>query len=128
MGDGHVFAGGANGGVFRKSLGANGKPGGGDDGAWVPISDAILSLSTGDLLYDEASNVLWYATGEANTGGTSYTGAGVYRLANATAGVFTQANRVGGTGSRAAASTSSRSVRASFTPRAPGASGGTPPP
>ncbi len=97
VGDGHVFAGGANGGVFRKSLGANGKPGGGDDGAWVPISDAILSLSTGDLLYDEASNVLWYATGEANTGGTSYTGAGVYRLANATAGVFTQANRVGGT-------------------------------
>ena len=95
VGDNHVFAGGANGGVFRRSLGSDGKPSA-DDGAWVPISDGILSLSTGDLLYDEASNVLWYATGEANTGGTSYTGAGVYRLPDATTGTFTNAHRVGG--------------------------------
>ena len=34
---------------------------------WQPISDAILSLSTGDLEYHDGA--LWYATGEANTGG-----------------------------------------------------------
>lgn len=98
VGNGVVFAGGANGGVFRKSLGGDNKPGTGDDGDWVPISDDILSLSTGDLLYDKATDVLWYATGEANTGGTSYTGAGVYRLADASdpTSKFTLGDRVGG--------------------------------
>lgn len=99
-GNGYLFAGGANGGVFRKSLGSDEKPGGSGaaaDGAWQPISDAILSLSTGDLLYDKATDTLWYATGEANTGGTSYTGAGVYRLQGATTGTFSQDDRVGGT-------------------------------
>ncbi len=96
-GNGWVFAGGANGGVFRKSLGGDKKPGGGDDSAWQPISDDILSLSTGDLLYDAAHDTLWYATGEANTGGTSYTGAGVYRLEHASTGSFAQTDRVGGT-------------------------------
>lgn len=88
-GNGYVFAGGANGGVFRKKAG----PGAG----WTPISDKMLSLSTGDLHYDEYRDTLWYATGEANTGATSYTGAGVYRLREArTAAGFTQADRVGG--------------------------------
>ncbi len=41
--------------------------------------------------------MLWYATGEANTGATSYTGAGVYRLRHASrAHGFTDADRVGG--------------------------------
>ena len=96
VGNGYLFAGGANGGVFRKSLGANLKSTS-DDGAWTPISDKILSLSTGDLVYDADADVLWYATGEANTGATSYTGAGVYRLANASTGTFSQSDRVGGT-------------------------------
>jgi hypothetical protein len=96
-GNGWVFAGGANGGVFRKSLGDDKQPGGGDDTSWQPISDDILSLSTGDLLYDAGHDTLWYATGEANTGGTSYTGAGVYRLEHASAGSFSQTDRVGGT-------------------------------
>jgi len=94
-GDGYLFAGGANGGVFRKQLGNRAT--GAGDGPWVPISDRILSLSTGDLVYDEAHDTLWYATGEANTGATSYTGAGVYRLADATTATFTDADRVGGT-------------------------------
>ncbi|MET7835508.1 glycosyl hydrolase [Micromonospora sediminicola] len=88
-GKGRMFAGGANGGVFRKKLGAG--------GAWEPISDGILALSTGDLTYDERSDTLWYATGEANTGATSYVGAGVYRLRKAgTARGFSSADRVGG--------------------------------
>lgn len=84
----YMFAGGANGGVFRKKLAG---------GSWHPISDGILALSTGDLLYDAKADTLWYATGEANTGATSYTGAGVYRLRNAsTAAGLTAADRVGG--------------------------------
>lgn len=88
-GNGYVFAGGANGGVFRKKL----APG----GEWKPISDRILALSTGDLAYETARDTLWYATGEANTGATSYTGAGVYRLRDARrAGGFSKDDRVGG--------------------------------
>jgi hypothetical protein len=75
VGNGYLFAGGANGGLFRKKL---------QGGRWEPISDGILSSSTGDLLYDAKADLLWYATGEANTGATSYTGAGVYLLRNAT--------------------------------------------
>jgi len=88
-GRGYVWAGGANGGIFRKNLTAR-------QARWEPISDRILALSTGDLLYDERADTLWYATGEANTGATSYTGAGVYRLRDARAGSFTGADRVGG--------------------------------
>lgn len=88
-GNGWMFAAGANGGVFRKRVGAR---------DWTPISDGILALSSGDLLYDAASDVLWYATGEANTGATSYTGAGVYRLRGASKSRgFTDTDRIGGT-------------------------------
>jgi hypothetical protein len=55
-----LFAGGANGGVFRKKLNNLADPS--DDGAWEPISDGILSLSTGDLEYHDGA--LWYATGD----------------------------------------------------------------
>lgn len=84
---GHVYAGGADGGVWRSSTGG---------GSWTPIADGLPSLSTGDLQI-APDGALWYATGEANTGGTSYVGDGVYRLANPTTGVFTTADRVGGT-------------------------------
>ena len=84
---GHVYVAGANGGVWRSSTGG---------GNWTPIADGLPSLSAGDLQLD-ASGALWFATGEANTGGTSYVGSGVYRLANPTSGQFTQADRVGGT-------------------------------
>jgi hypothetical protein len=96
-GGGYLFAGGANGGVFRKKLNNATDPG--DDGRWEPISDGILSLSTGDLEYHDGA--LWYATGEANTGGTSYVGAGVFRNpraadASLASAQFTDNDRVGG--------------------------------
>jgi photosystem II stability/assembly factor-like uncharacterized protein len=83
---GHVYAGAANGGVWRSSTGG---------GNWTPMADGIPSLSTGDLELGP-DGALWYATGEANTGGTSYVGDGVYRLTNPQSGTFTPANRVGG--------------------------------
>ncbi|HET6165669.1 MAG TPA: hypothetical protein VFE07_02475 [Marmoricola sp.] len=97
-GDGYLFAGGANGGVFRKKLNNAADPS--DDGAWEPISDGILSLSTGDLEYHDGA--LWYATGEANTGATSYVGSGMYHNARATSpdlatAQFTDNDRLGGT-------------------------------
>ncbi|HET7449012.1 MAG TPA: Arc family DNA-binding protein [Gaiellaceae bacterium] len=77
-GDGYVYAAAADGGVWRSSTGG---------GNWTPISDALPSLSSGDLKL-AADGSLWYATGEANTGGTSYAGTGVYRLANPRTGTF----------------------------------------
>ncbi len=85
-GTGYVYAAGANGGVWRSSTGG---------GNWTPIADALPSLSSGDLeLASDGS--LWYATGEANTGGTSYAGTGVYRLADPKTGAFSPTDRVGG--------------------------------
>jgi hypothetical protein len=85
-GSGYVYAAGADGGVWRSSTGG---------GNWTPIADALPSLSSGDLeLATDGS--LWYATGEANTGGTSYAGTGVYRLANPKTGTFQPTDRVGG--------------------------------
>jgi sugar lactone lactonase YvrE len=84
---GYVYAAGANGGVWRSSTGG---------GHWSPISDALPTLSSGDLeLAPDGS--LWYATGEANTGATSYVGTGVYRLASPRTGSFARTDRVGGT-------------------------------
>jgi len=87
---GKIYAAGADGGVFRGTIGAG-------PNNWTQISDSLPTLSTGDLEFDAATNTLWYATGEANTGGTSYVGSGVYRLANPSASSFTPADRVGGT-------------------------------
>lgn len=84
---GNVYAAGAMGGVWRSTTGG---------GKWTPIADALPSLSSGDLELG-ADGALWFATGEANTGGTSYVGSGVYRLANPTSGKFSPSNRVGGT-------------------------------
>ncbi|HTK43875.1 MAG TPA: sialidase family protein [Patescibacteria group bacterium] len=84
--DGYVYAGGADGGVWRSSTGG---------GNWTPIADGLPSLSSGDLKI-AADGSLWYATGEANTGGTSYVGSGVYRLANPRTGAFSPSDRVGG--------------------------------
>ena len=84
--DGYVYAAGANGGVWRSSTGG---------GHWTPIADTLPSLSSGDLELD-ATGRLWYATGEANTGATSYVGAGVFVLANPRSGTFSASGRVGG--------------------------------
>jgi hypothetical protein len=84
---GFVYAAGADGGVWRSSTGG---------GNWTPIADQLPSLSSGDLVL-ATDGSLWYATGEANTGGTSYVGAGVYRLGSPRTGQFTSTDRVGGT-------------------------------
>ncbi len=84
---GNVYVGGANGGVWRSTTGG---------GNWEPIADALPSLSSGDLQINPVDGSLWYATGEANTGGTSYVGAGVFRLAGPTGGTFSMSDRVGG--------------------------------
>ncbi|MCU1623553.1 MAG: hypothetical protein JWL79_2398 [Frankiales bacterium] len=87
-----VYAGGADGGVFRGALSNTG-----DVTSWTAISDALPTLSTGDLEYDSATQTLWYATGEANTGATSYVGSGVYRLVTPWSSSFAPSSRVGGT-------------------------------
>src|SRR6266568_5798572 len=85
-GGGYIYAGGADGGVFRS----------GDGGAsWTPLTDGLPTLSTGDLRL-APDGALWLATGEANTGGTSYVGSGVYRLAKPQTGAFAMTDRVGG--------------------------------
>ncbi|MGB8650384.1 MAG: hypothetical protein WCD35_06945 [Mycobacteriales bacterium] len=86
-----VYAGGADGGVFRGTLSGDTVSG------WTPIADSLPTLSTGDLEYDATTDSLWYATGEANTGGTSYAGSGIYRLDNPSAHSFAPSDRVGGT-------------------------------
>lgn len=83
---GNIYAAAADGGVWRRLA---------TGGGWTPISDALPSLSSGYLAVGP-DGALWYATGEANTGGTSYVGSGVYRLANPTTGTFGVGNRVGG--------------------------------
>ncbi|CAN5739183.1 hypothetical protein BH18ACI5_BH18ACI5_22090 [soil metagenome] len=84
---GALYAGGADGGVFRST----------NDGVtWTPITDGLPTLSVGDLRV-APDGALWLATGEGNTGSTAYVGSGVYRLASATTGVFSVADRVGGT-------------------------------
>jgi hypothetical protein len=85
-GGGFLYAGGADGGVFRS----------GDNGAtWTSLSDGLPSLSTGDLAL-APDGALWLATGEGNTGAESYLGTGVYRLTNPQTSVFSAASRVGG--------------------------------
>ena len=83
---GHVYAGAANGGVWRSSTGG---------GNWTPISDGLPAQSTGDLELD-GSGRLWYATGEANTASDTFTGAGVFVLSDPARGQFSVFNRVGG--------------------------------
>jgi hypothetical protein len=83
---GYVYAGAANGGVFRSRTGG---------GKWEPISGKLPTSSTGDLRLDRGGR-LWYASGEANTGATGYVGAGVYLLGNPRDGEFQPGSRVGG--------------------------------
>ncbi|MGW9196260.1 glycosyl hydrolase [Micromonospora chersina] len=84
--NGFVYAAGADGGVWRSSIGG---------GSWTPIADALPTLSSGDVVL-AADGSLWYATGEGNTGATSFVGAGVYRLGDPRTGAFKATDRVGG--------------------------------
>lgn len=83
---GVVYAGGADGGVFRSA----------DDGAsWTPIADHLPALAVGALTVMPDGS-LWLGTGEATTAFENYLGSGVYRLANPATGTFTSADQVGG--------------------------------
>ncbi|MFD0582939.1 hypothetical protein [Dactylosporangium darangshiense] len=84
---GYVYAGSANGGVWRSATGG---------GHWQPISDKLPAPATGDLRLDDRGR-LWFATGEANTSATSFVGTGVYVLADPRHGEFRTSDRVGGT-------------------------------
>ncbi|MEO6408469.1 MAG: hypothetical protein ABIO45_06905 [Burkholderiaceae bacterium] len=85
-GGGYLYAGGADGGVFRSA----------DNGVtWVPLTDGLPTLSVG-WLEIAPDGALWLGTGEANTGATAYVGTGVYRLPSPGTGVFTPSLRVGG--------------------------------
>jgi hypothetical protein len=84
---GVIYAGAADGGVFRSS----------DDGAtWTPIADHLPALAVGSLAVMPDGS-LWLGTGEATTAFENYVGSGVYRLANPATTTFTTADRVGGT-------------------------------
>src|SRR4051795_989028 len=87
VGGGTVYAAGADGGVWRSTTGT---------GNWQPIADQLPSLSSGDRKVAR-TGALWYGTGEANTGHSSYVGSGVYRLSNPASGAFSTADRIGGT-------------------------------
>jgi hypothetical protein len=82
-GTGYVFEAGAVGGVMRSKSGT---------GGWEPISDDIPASASGDL--EVIDGTLWYATGDAATGSTTYVGNGVY--ATSPTGAFTDASKVGG--------------------------------
>ena len=66
-----IYAGAALGGILKST----------DTGVtWTPISDAVPSLSVGDLAIDPVDpNRLYFGTGEANASGDSYDGTGIYR-------------------------------------------------
>ena len=84
---GYVYAGAANGGVWRSRSGG---------GRWQPIAEQVPSPSTGDLRLDRYGR-LWWATGEANTSATSFVGSGVYVLRDPRRHSFRASDRVGGT-------------------------------
>jgi hypothetical protein len=83
---GVIYAGAADGGVFRSA----------DDGAtWTPIADHLPALSVGSLAVMPDGS-LWLGTGEATTAYENYVGSGVYRLADPASGSFTTSQQVGG--------------------------------
>ena len=81
-----IFAGGGMSGVKRSCDGGS---------KWDPIADALPTQSIGgqSLAPDGA---LWVATGDGNTGSSTYVGAGVYRLASPDTGTFTATMKIGG--------------------------------
>jgi len=82
-----TFAGGGMSGVKRSCDGGTN---------WTPIADALPSQSIGSMEI-APDGALWVATGDGNTGSSTYVGAGVYRLASPDTGVFAAADRIGGT-------------------------------
>ena len=70
-----VYAGAALGGVLKSTDGGS---------TWRAISDAVPSLSVGDLAMDPINhNIVYLGTGESNASGDSYAGTGLYRSTDA---------------------------------------------
>lgn len=71
--NGDVFAGGADGGIWKSTnRGAN----------WTPVGDKLATMSIGALLIESGSRgkyTVYAGTGEANTSSDSYAGVGVYK-------------------------------------------------
>ncbi|HEX6351323.1 MAG TPA: hypothetical protein VF160_18260 [Candidatus Dormibacteraeota bacterium] len=76
---GTIYAGTADGGVWRLAAGSS---------AWQPLTDQLATLSIGALAINPADGSLWVGTGEANTNFDSLQGTGVYRMGSD--GTFTQ--------------------------------------
>ena len=69
--DGHtVFAGGADGGVWRSTDGGD---------HWTPLTDFLPTTSIGSLAVNPVDHSVWVGTGESNTSSDSFMGMGVYR-------------------------------------------------
>jgi hypothetical protein len=70
---GTLFAGGADGGIWRST----------DGGAhWAPVFDRHNNLSIGALAVNPADHSVWAGTGEANTSFDSFAGDGIFRSAD----------------------------------------------
>ncbi|MEP6629595.1 MAG: hypothetical protein ABJA89_03955 [Lapillicoccus sp.] len=82
-----TFAGGGMGGVKRSCDGGT---------SWTPIADALPSQSIGSMEL-APDGALWVATGDGNTGSSTYVGAGVYRFAAPDSGTFGADTKIGGT-------------------------------
>ena len=69
-----IYAGAANGGVFKRTQ---------SGGPWTPIFDDFSFLSIGAIEVDPSnSDVIWVGTGDRNFAGTSQLGYGVYKSSN----------------------------------------------
>lgn len=82
-----IFAGGGMSGVSRSCDGGT---------EWTPIADALPTQSIGSQAL-APGGALWVATGDGNTGSSTYVGAGVYRLPSPDTGTFAASSKIGGT-------------------------------
>ena len=81
-----IFAGGGMSGVKRSCDGGT---------VWTPIADALPTQSIGSQAL-APGGALWVATGDGNTGSSTFVGAGVYRLASPDTDTFTANMKIGG--------------------------------
>ena len=68
---GIVYAGGADGGVWKTTNGGSN---------WTPLTDGEVSLAIGSIALDPSNrNIVYAGTGEDNNGGDGYSGAGILK-------------------------------------------------
>jgi hypothetical protein len=69
----YLYAGGADGGVWRSTDGGD---------HWVALTDDLPTTSVGSLAIDPADHSVWLGTGESNSSGDEFLGLGVFRSAD----------------------------------------------